>query len=436
MFPRLPARAVLMILVLLFASLSGPLAQAVAKPVEGKVRVLVITGGHGFEQEAFSAMFESIADITTEHIAYPEAAERLKPELAPEIDVLVFYDMWQKDITPAQQEAFVALLNEGIGVVALHHTLAAHPNWSEYQQIVGGRYHTRERIVDGKTLPTSSFDHGQTIEVHVPNTGHPITRGLADFTIQDETYSRYDTDPSVQVLLTTEHPNSDAELAWVTTYGPSRIFYLQLGHDHLAYENPSYRELVARGIRWAAGRPADPQTPAVELFNGQDLRGWREEGQAKWTIEDGLLVGRQGANGAAGDLLTEESFDDFEVQVTYRVRWPANTGVWYRYQSAQQAYQADILEYTDPYALSGTLYCPGKLFLATNEDPQLVNREGWNTLVIRAVENRHKIWLNGHQVADVRDDTSLKGRIGFQVHQGEPFKDMEIHVKQVRLQRL
>jgi type 1 glutamine amidotransferase len=30
--------------------------------------------------------------------------------------------------------------------------------------------------------------------------------------------------------------------------------YLQLGHDHWAYENPNYRELVARAIRWVARR--------------------------------------------------------------------------------------------------------------------------------------------------------------------------------------
>jgi len=43
-------------------------------------------------------------------------------------------------------------------------------------------------------------------------------------------------------------------LAWVGEYGKSRVFYLMLGHDGKAYANPSYRELVLRGIRWAAGK--------------------------------------------------------------------------------------------------------------------------------------------------------------------------------------
>jgi type 1 glutamine amidotransferase len=433
MFYRSPAHSIWLIMALLLTVVMSPVVAEATSLEEGKIRAMIVTGGHGFEKEPFFAMFEAIPDVTHQHVAYPDAAALLRPDLADEIDVIVFYDMWQKDLTPQQQKAFVELLNRGIGVVALHHTLAAHPNWPEYQQIIGGRYHTMDRVVDGKSMPKSGFDHGQTIHVTVPDTGHPITCGLADFEIHDETYCRYDTDPSAQVLLTTAHPKSDAELAWVKTYGPSRIFYLQLGHDHLAYENASFSELVARGIRWTAGRVANPDSEEVPLFNGKDLSGWREEGNAKWTVEDGLLVGRQGENGAAGDLLTEDVFGDFEARVTYRVRWPANSGVWYRYQSAQQAFQADILEYKQPYALSGSLYCTGKMFLATNEDPQLEDHDGWNTLVIRAVGNRHQIWLNGRKVADVRDDTSDRGSIGFQVHAGDQFNNMEIHIKEVQL---
>ena len=35
------------------------------------------------------------------------------------------------------------------------------------------------------------------------------------------------------------------------------------------------------------------------------------------------------------------------------------------------------------------------MFLAINDDPKLVDRDGWNTLVIRAVGNREIVLLNG-----------------------------------------
>ena len=73
--------------------------------------------------------------------------------------------------------------------------------------------------------------------------------------IHDETYNNYYTAPDVKVLLTTDHPKNDPELAWGKTYGKSRVFYLMLGHDGQAYGNPSYAKLVQVGIRWAAGTP-------------------------------------------------------------------------------------------------------------------------------------------------------------------------------------
>jgi hypothetical protein len=58
----------------------------------------------------------------------------------------------------------------------------------------------------------------------------------------------------VKLLLKTDHPKNDPELAWVKDYGKSRVFYLMLGHDAKAWENPMFTEILARGIRWAAGR--------------------------------------------------------------------------------------------------------------------------------------------------------------------------------------
>jgi hypothetical protein len=178
---------------------------------------------------------------------------------------------------------------------------------------------------------------------------------------------------------------------------------------------------------------SESTTGPIVLFNGQDLTGWQQVGDAHWEVREGLLLGRQGPNGAAGDLLTKASFDDFHLVVTYKVHWPANTGIWYRYQTPSQAYQADILEYKDPVAYSGSLYCPGKLFLATNKNPKLVHREGWNQLEIRVEGDRHILRLNGVQVADVHDSSSGHGKIGIQVHAGDVFDGMQVTIKQMTL---
>jgi len=172
------------------------------------------------------------------------------------------------------------------------------------------------------------------------------------------------------------------------------------------------------------------------LFNGKDLSGWVPSGGAKWTVKDGLLIGTQGENNAPGDLFTKKSFKDFELTCTYRVEWPCNTGIWFRYQSGQKAYQADILEYKNPVCYSGSLYCPGKMFIAMNEDKSLVDREGFNTMKVRAKGDHLQIWINGHKVADVHDDSTDSGKIGFQVHPGDQFGPMKIVVKELLIKEL
>lgn len=174
-----------------------------------------------------------------------------------------------------------------------------------------------------------------------------------------------------------------------------------------------------------------PAAEVVSLFNGKDLTGWETTGNAKWAVQGGMLIGTQGENNAPGDIFTVDSYADFELTVTYRVEWPCNSGVWFRFQTPNKTYQADILEFKNPECYSGSLYCPGKMFLAMNTDKDLVNRNGWNTMKIRAQGPNIKIWLNGTQVADVNDDLTGSGKIGFQIHPGDQFAKMKIVVKEI-----
>jgi hypothetical protein len=126
-------------------------------------------------------------------------------------------------------------------------------------------------VIDGKEYPKSTWAHGQDIPVKVVDKEHPITKGLADFTIHDETYGGYYVAPGVHVLLTTDHPKCAREIAWTRQYGKSRVCYLIFGHDNEAWQNPNYKELVARAIRWASERATSadalvpPATGGVKL---------------------------------------------------------------------------------------------------------------------------------------------------------------------------
>jgi type 1 glutamine amidotransferase len=218
-----------------------------------KIRVLLTFGGHGFEEAPFFAMFDALPGVTYTKAEMPRDAGLLKPALKETCDVIVMYDMVGK-ISPEQQQAFVALLNEGIGVVSLHHNLGAHRDWGEFTKIIGGKFIFGPCEFEGKPYTNSTWSHGEHLKVTVVDPNHPITKGLTDFEIHDETYGGYYTASDAHVLLRTDHPKNDPELAWTKEYGQSRIFYLMLGHDHYAWENPNYSKLLSQGIRWAAGK--------------------------------------------------------------------------------------------------------------------------------------------------------------------------------------
>ncbi|MBM3335054.1 DUF1080 domain-containing protein [Candidatus Sumerlaeota bacterium] len=188
-------------------------------------------------------------------------------------------------------------------------------------------------------------------------------------------------------------------------------------------------------------KAGEQKKAAIDLFNGKDLTGWEPVGKADWKVVDGLLVGKQGADNAPGDLLTKESFSDFEAVLTYKCTWPCNSGLWFRYQSPKLAYQADILEYVKPEAYSGTLYSPGypgggKTFMAINLDKTIEKRDDWNTLRVVAQGDNIQIFLNGKKTADVRDKHVSEGKLGFQVHPGAQFGPMSITVKELKLRPL
>lgn len=203
--------------------------------------------------------------------------------------------------------------------------------------------------------------------------------------------------------------------------------------------------LLAAGAPCLDGRADEPSASDAPprkaaawkpLFDGKTLAGWKPEGKAVWTVENGCIVGVQGPGNAPGDLFTEQEYGDFELRVTYRVQWPANTGIWFRYQSPEKSYQADILEFKDPEAYSGTLYCPGKMFLFINKAKDLEKHNDWNTMLIRAEGDSLGITLNGVKTGETRENSFAKGRIGFQVHPGDEFKNMKVTVREVMLRDL
>lgn len=217
---------------------------------QAQKKILIITGGHNFEKTSFYEMFDSFSEIQYDTIAQPKANELLTTKAVNEYDCIVFYDMFQA-ITEAQKTAYLTLLDRGIGLVFTHHALVSYQNWPEFEKIIGGKYH----LEASANHPASTYRHDVDFTIKISDPNHPITQGIKDFNIHDEVYGSYSVSDHVKPLLTTDHPESSPTIGWHHTNNNSRIVYIQLGHDHHAYENLNYRLLIQRAIDWASTSP-------------------------------------------------------------------------------------------------------------------------------------------------------------------------------------
>lgn len=208
-------------------------------------KILIITGGHEFEKQAFFDMFDSFTDLKYDALVQPLGNEMLLKSMINKYDALVFYDMYQ-EITESQKAAYLKVLKAGKGMVFLHHSLVSYQEWPEFQQIIGGKY----LLKSSGNRSASTYKHDININVEIVDPKHSITHGMKDFQIHDEVYGNYVVNNNVSPILKTNHPESSATIGWHHQYYKSRIVYLQLGHDHLAYGNNDYRMLVHNAIKW------------------------------------------------------------------------------------------------------------------------------------------------------------------------------------------
>jgi hypothetical protein len=165
----------------------------------------------------------------------------------------------------------------------------------------------------------------------------------------------------------------------------------------------------------------------TDLFNGKDLSGWKQlNGKAKYSVEDGEIVGTTVANTPNSFLVTEKTYGDFILELDLLVDSDMNSGIQIRSESTPDykdgrvhGYQCEV----DPSARawSGGIYDEarrGWLYpLDMNPQGMTAFRNGrWNHYRIEAIGNSIRTWINGIPCADLVDDMTPKGFIALQVH--------------------
>lgn len=196
-------------------------------------------------------MLGSLGENITYSVAeLPAAFDMFLPENRSKYDVLVFYHMWQT-ITPEQARVFAECIKQGKPLVALHHSICAFDDWPEYFKIIGGKYFHKPTVVDGKEYQPCTYKHDLHFTVKIADKKSPVTKGLSDFEVFDESYKGYWVEPGVKILLTTTEETSQPVIGWSKNYGKARVVTIQSGHDVPTFENQNFRQLLKQAVEWA-----------------------------------------------------------------------------------------------------------------------------------------------------------------------------------------
>jgi len=216
---------------------------------DNAIKTAVVTGGHGYDVPGFHELFRGLKGIDA-YIQHMDDFASSSEETRDAYDVVVFYIMLKK--TPENEgqpwycgkprTALEHLGGTKQGILVLHHAILAYPEWQPWNDIVG---------IDSRKF---GFHIGENVHVNVADSGHPITNGIADWDMIDETYTMDDAGDGSEILLTIQHEKSMKTIAWTRQHGNSRVFCFQSGHDAQTWTNASFRQVLAQGVEWCAGR--------------------------------------------------------------------------------------------------------------------------------------------------------------------------------------
>ena len=172
----------------------------------------------------------------------------------------------------------------------------------------------------------------------------------------------------------------------------------------------------------------DPDAGGFEpLFNGRDLDGWMARGEGIWTVEQGVLIGRDGP----GHLFSDRSFGDLELRAHVRVNDGGNSGFYFRTVPRPGAtgswplgYEAQIDQH-DPRNFTGCIYDR-----AWAKKP-ITRDEAWFDYRIRAVGDRIQTWIDGTPMVNASIADFAEGHVVLQTHhRGNEvrWRDIEVRV--------
>jgi hypothetical protein len=185
----------------------------------------------------------------------------------------------------------------------------------------------------------------------------------------------------------------------------------------------------------------------VSLFDGLTFNGWEGDTLNTWRIEDNMIIGGSLIKNVPENnfLCTRRSYSNFILKFKIKLvghEGFINAGLQFRSVRATNpsnemiGYQADWgngywASLYDESRRNKTLESPDSAKVLT-----WINQNNWNDYVIRAENNRIRLFINGHKAVDYSESDAsipLSGLIGLQIHGGGK---AEVYFKELYIKEL
>jgi hypothetical protein len=180
----------------------------------------------------------------------------------------------------------------------------------------------------------------------------------------------------------------------------------------------------------------------VPLFNGQDLSGFQTTGT--WVFEqDGVLALKPKYRGFRllpdykSFLWTEATYDDFVLDLEFKVPQGGNSGVFVRSSSRRSYIQAQIRDSHGKKEPLGNSDCGAVEGVAAPSKNMSKPAGEWNRMVITCQGDQMQVELNGEEVINLdlgesqRTRTIRSGRIGFE-NKNSPVAFRNVRIKELK----
>ena len=156
----------------------------------------------------------------------------------------------------------------------------------------------------------------------------------------------------------------------------------------------------------------------ISLFDGESLFGFKSEAEVEWKVADGAITA---AAGRVGLLRTTSQFSNFVLSLNYRASPGANSGVFIRTNPKPKKVKSDCFEVN--IAPMDNPFPTGGIVGRQKVDMEALKlaaakADHWNHMQIFCSGDSVKVWVNGHQVSELKSDNPSRGFIGLQYNKG------------------